>query len=69
MRYRGLRFQRHAETEEHQQATQVEPGQLGDPDLLESINKDLATIGLHYSGGVKVRHLFSPEGAEGPPDR
>jgi len=28
-----------------------------DPALLESINADLAAVGLRYSGGVKVRHL------------
>jgi len=28
-----------------------------DPERLESINRDLATIGLCYTGGVKVRHL------------
>jgi heterodisulfide reductase subunit B len=28
-----------------------------DPDLLKSINKDLAAVGLRYTGGVKVRHF------------
>jgi len=28
-----------------------------DPALLESINADLAAVGLRYTGGIKVRHL------------